>query len=97
MRHSTDKLEDFCMWTFLQPGGCKSNVPLLKEAVRTWVKMVKQKTAGQRGGKDISYDDIERIKMTILLEAAALVLSGETDKLGTEEKQCGTDLTTSGV
>lgn len=86
MRHSADKLEDFCMWTYLQPGGCKPNVSLLKEAVGTWVKMVKQKTAGQRGGKDVSWDNIERIKMTILLEAAALVLSGEIDKLGTEAR-----------
>ena len=44
-------------------------------------EMATQKTAGQRGRKDTSWDNLERIKMGILCEAVALVLSGELDKL----------------
>lgn len=43
--------------------------------------MTTQKTAGQRGARDLSWDNLERIKMGILCEAVALVLSGELDKL----------------
>lgn len=76
-------LEDFSMWTMLQRGGQKSNIPALKEFVNEWVKMVIQKTAGQRKGcpKDLSWENLERVKMGILCEAVALVLSGDLDKL----------------
>lgn len=74
-------LEDFSMWTMLQRGGQKSNIPMLRELVGQWVQMTTQKTAGQRGGKDLSWDKLERIKMGILCEAVALVLSGDLDKL----------------
>ena len=76
-------LEDFSMWTMLQRGGQKSNIPALKELVDEWVKMATQKTAGQRKGcpKDLSWENLERVKMGILCEAVALVLSGDLDKL----------------
>ena len=76
-------LEDFSMWTMLQRGGQKSNIPALKELVGEWVKMTTQKTAGQRKDqpKDLSWDNLERVKMGILCEAVALVLSGDLDKL----------------
>lgn len=74
-------LEDFSMWTMLQRGGQKSNIPMLRELVDQWVQMITQKTAGQRGGKDLSWDNLERIKMGILCEAVALVLSGDLDRL----------------
>ena len=48
--------------------------------------MATQKTAGQRGRKDTSWDNLERIKMGILCEAVALVLSGELDKLEKKEE-----------
>ena len=41
--------------------------------------MSTQKTAGQRGGKDLSWDNLERVKMEILCEAVALVLSGKLE------------------
>lgn len=76
-------LEDFSMWTMLQRGGQKSNISVLKELVNEWVQMVTQKTAGQRKDrpKDLSWDNLERVKMGILCEAVALVLSGDLDKL----------------
>lgn len=74
-------LEDFSMWTMLQRGGQKSNIPMLRELVGQWVQMTTQKTVGQRGGKDLSWDNLERIKMGILCEAVALVLSGDLDRL----------------
>ena len=43
--------------------------------------MTTQKTAGQRGGKDLSWDNLDRVKMGILCEAVALVLSGDLDRL----------------
>ena len=74
-------LEDFSMWVMLQRGGQKSNIPMLRELVGQWVQMTTQKTAGQRGGKDLSWGNLKRIKMGILCEAVALVLSGDLDKL----------------
>ena len=76
-------LEDFSMWTMLQRGGQKSNIPVLKELVNEWVQMATQKTAGQRKDrpKDLSWENLERVKMGILCEAVALVLSGDLDKL----------------
>lgn len=74
-------LEDFSMWAMLQRGGQKSNIPLLRELVGQWVQMTTQQTAGQRGGKGLSWDNLDRVKMGILCEAVALVLSGDLDRL----------------
>ena len=75
--------ENFSMWVMLQRGGQKSNRPALKQLVDDWLKMTTQKTAGQRKDqpKDLSWDNLERVKMGILCEAVALVLSGDLDKL----------------
>lgn len=45
-------------------------------------KMMMQKTAGQRkdGKKDISFDNLARVKNEIIIEAMALVLSGEFEE-----------------
>ena len=80
-RLDPEPLEDFSMWAALQRGGQKSNIPMLRELVFQWVQMATQKTAGQRGGKDLSWDNLERIKMGILCEAVALALSGDLDRL----------------
>lgn len=72
-------LEDFSMWAAIQ--NPKPNIPALKELVQEWVQIATQKTAGQRGGKDMSWDNLERVKMGILSEAVALVQSGELDRL----------------
>lgn len=81
MRADPKPLEDFSMWAMLQHGGQKANIQLLRELVEQWVQMTVQKTAGQRGGKDIPWENLERVKMGILCEAVALVVSGELDRL----------------
>lgn len=80
-RQDPAPLEDFTMWAALQAGGQTADIPLLKELVNQWIQMATQKTAGQRGGKDLSWDNMERVKMGILCEAVALVLSGKLDRL----------------
>lgn len=70
------------MWSFLQMGGLKANYPALKSACMEMRRMMMQKTAGQRADrpKDLSWDNLERVKATIIVEAMALVLSGEYEK-----------------
>ena len=61
----------------------------MKEAVHELCQMTMQKTAGQNRPsgkgkykeKDISWDNLERVKFTIICEAVLLVLSGKLDKL----------------
>lgn len=67
------------MWNFLQMGGIKANYPALKRACLEMRQMMTQKTAGQRKDrpKDLSWDNLERVKVTIICEAMALVFSGE--------------------
>ncbi len=74
------------MWKFLMDGGQKANVPALKEYVYDLIGMTTQKTAGQRqtAKSDISWEKLDMTLMSIVIEATALVLSGELDKL--EEK-----------
>ena len=79
-------LEDFTMWAMLQDGGQHFDPDLLESLVRDWIQLATQKTAGQRKNKprDLSWDNLERVKMGILGEAVALVLSGKLDKLKEE-------------
>ncbi len=81
MRPDPRPMEDFAMWAALKSGGQQANIPLLKELVAQWIHIATQKDAGQRGGKSLSWDNLERIKMGILCEAVALVLSGKLDAL----------------
>ncbi len=70
------------MWSFLQMGGLKANYPALKEACMELRQMMMQKTAGQRKDRpqDMSWDNFERVKATIVVEAMALVLSGDLEE-----------------
>lgn len=70
------------MWSFLQMGGQKADYQALKEYVLQLRQMMMQKTAGQRNDKksDISFNDLDQIKNMIVLEAMALVLSGEYEE-----------------
>ena len=79
-------LEDFTMWAMLQDMGRCFEPDVLEDLVRQWIQMATQKTAGQRKDKarDLSWDNLERVKMGILGEAVALVLSGKLDKLKEE-------------
>lgn len=69
------------MWSFLQMGGLKSNYPALNSACMELRQMMMQKTAGQRKDRpqDIPFDNLERVKATIIVEAMALVLSGDLE------------------
>lgn len=71
---------DFITWAMLQQGHQQADIPLLKDYVNQLIQMVTQKDAGQRG-KNLSWDNLERVEMGIICEATALVLSGELDKL----------------
>ena len=77
-------LTEMALWSFLQPGSHQHpNISVLKEAVNDLCHMTMQKTAGQRKGKkgDISWDNLERVKFTIICEAVLLVLSGKLEEL----------------
>ena len=82
-------LEDFTMWAMLQDMGQCFEPDVLEDLVRQWIQMATQKTAGQRKDKarDLSWDNLERVKMGILGEAVALVLSGKLDKLKEEAQK----------
>ena len=69
------------MWSFMQMGRLKSNYPALKEACMELRQMMMQKTAGQRKDRphDIPFDNLGRVKATIIVEAMALVLSGDLE------------------
>ena len=82
------------MWTFLMDKGQKANIPALKEYVYDLIQMTTQKTAGQDGykkSKHINFDELDMTLFSIVIEATALVLSGELDKLETSENQIGVD------
>ena len=76
-----DAIKD-TMWRFLMTGKQKGNPQLLKEYVYDLVQMMTQMTAGQRGNKnDISFDELQPLEWSIIIEATCLVLSGQIDKL----------------
>ncbi len=70
------------MWAFLMDYGQKANIQALKEAVYDLIQMTTQKDAGQRKAKgNISWDELEMTLMSVVIEATALVLSGDLDKI----------------
>ncbi|WP_242962516.1 hypothetical protein, partial [Gemmiger sp. An50] len=74
------------MWKFLMDKGQKSNIDALKEYVYDLIKMTTQKDAGQRRVKsNISWDELDMVIMSIVIEATALVLSGDLDGVKKEE------------
>lgn len=84
-------LEDLTIWAMFQPQTCgKPDIAFLKENVYAIRDMAMQKTAGQRkNDKGISWDNLDRVKWNILIEACLLVLSGKLD--GLEEKESKDD------
>lgn len=77
------------MWNFLRAGMVKSNVPALIENCDLLRQAMIQKTAGQRSddpAENVSFDDLGTIINSIVIEAMALRLSGDLDKLRQEEK-----------
>ena len=73
-----NNLKDF-MWQFLMDKGQKANIPALKEYVYKLIAMTTQKTAGQKKG--IGWSELDMVLMSIVIEATALVQSGELDKI----------------
>lgn len=71
------------MWGFLMMVGQKSDIPALKEHCESLRNAMLQKTAGQRANKpkDIDFDDVHTLCNCIVIEAMALYLSGDLDKL----------------
>lgn len=72
------------MWSFLLMGGQKSNVPALKEHCAALQQAMLQKTGGQEKYKkavDVDFDDVSTLINCIVIEAMALYLSGDLDKL----------------
>lgn len=67
----------------------KSNIPLLKEAVMDLITMMTQKDAGQReDSKGINVaENFDMTIKTIIIEAVSLVLSGDLERLETEDEQ----------
>lgn len=62
--------------------GQRANIPALKENVYTLIAMTTQKTAGQKKG--INWSELEMVLFSVIVEATALVLSGELDKIEIE-------------
>lgn len=80
----TNEIKD-TMWHFLLKGHQKANIPVLEEYCNQLITATTQKTAGQRKDDQakgrVNWDELEMIIMSIVIEATALVLSGELDKL----------------
>ena len=70
------------MWFFLMDKGQKANVPALKDYVYQLVKATSQSDAGQRGiAGHVDWRELDMVLWSIVVEATALVLSGELDAL----------------
>ena len=68
------------MWRFLMMGGQKANYPALKDACMQLQTMLTQMTGGQkkyRKARDVPFTEFEAVVKAIVIEAMALVLSGE--------------------
>ena len=77
------------MWRMFMDYGQKSNIPALKGYVYDLIKATTQKTAGQRSVKDeINWDGLDMTLWGIVIEAAALVISGDLDKLEEKDNGC---------
>ena len=82
-RNPADQIKDV-MWHCLMTGGQKANIPALKGYVYDLIQMTTQKNAGQNGYKKKDYISRDKLDMTLMytaIEATALVLSRELDKL----------------
>ena len=81
-KNPADMLED-PMWQMFKTFGQKADYLALKKAVYDLIQMSTQKTAGQRDNKksDTSWEEnLDMTLWTIVIEACALVLSGEYEE-----------------
>ncbi|MCD8366125.1 MAG: hypothetical protein LUC83_10045 [Clostridiales bacterium] len=78
-----DSVKDM-MWYFLMKGGQEADIDELEDAVNDLCSMMMQKTAGQKKYKkssDIDFKNADWIMWRIVIEATALVLSGDLEYL----------------
>lgn len=78
------------MFTFLQMGQQKSNIPTLKHAIQDLITMMAQKTSGQRENdkKAINWEEnFDMTIITIVCESVGLYLSGDLDKIESKGEQ----------
>lgn len=77
------QMMEFPMWAHLKQGGQKANVKYLKECCSDLETMLMQKTAGQRENKpkDIDWNRLDGILVSIICETMALHLSGKLDQI----------------
>ena len=77
------------MFAFMKIGKQSANYESLYEACEDLWHMMCQKTAGQNRNnnkKDIPFENLERLKNTIVIEALVLYCCGELKRLIEEEK-----------
>ena len=84
-KNPADMLKD-PMWQMYQTFGQKADIPALKEAVYTLMRMATQKDAGQRGKGVNMAENLHMTLWTIVIEACALVQSGLLDGLEGEKE-----------
>ena len=84
--------EAFSLWAAAQ-NGQPFNPDALERAVQNLLQMATQKTAGQRKDKprDLSWDNLERVRLEILVEATLLVLQGGLDIIREKMREVDTD------
>lgn len=84
--------EAFSLWVTAQNGE-PFDPDALEEAVQDLLQMATQKTAGQRKDKprDLSWDNLERVRLCILVEATMLVLQGGLEIIHEKMREVCTD------
>lgn len=87
MKHTIQELDQGqldLMWSFLQMGHQRANIPALKDLCDQLRQVMIQKTAGQRKGDPTNYvpfEDVGTICNCIVIETMCLYLSGDLDRL----------------
>ncbi len=91
MKHTVQELDRGqldLMWSFLQMGHQRANIPALKVHCDLLRQAMIQKTAGQRKNDPknfVPFEDVGTICNCIVIETMCLYLSGDLDRLEKEE------------
>lgn len=83
-KNEFDKRGFDTMFTFLQMGKQKANIPTYKKAIQDLITMMTQKNSGQitKEKKSINWEEnFDMTIITIVCESVALYLNGDLDKL----------------
>lgn len=80
-KNKFDKRGFDTMFTFLQMGKQKANIPTYRKAIQDLITMMSQKSSG-KNTKDISWEEnFDMTIITIVCESVALYLNGDLDKI----------------